>query len=169
VFDRFVAVPSPGVLNPETVDTSIYSYQDITNFNKMVLFQLEGRSIMKTVAHQAGYGHNAQNNQGLTLDGMISEEIILKTVDGWWKKGTGYLTSFGTFSAGFIGILLFFISPTEEQVSFILKCFGNLYCICISFYFKLFSWFFQNQEDYNKLISSVENYEVGADGILVPV
>jgi hypothetical protein len=90
------------------ITTGIYSYQDITNFNKMVLFQLDGRSIMRTVAHQAGCGQNAQNNQGLTLDGMISEEKIQKTVDGWWKKGTGYLISFGTFSAGFIGLYWIF-------------------------------------------------------------
>jgi hypothetical protein len=63
VYDRLVEMPSPGILNPETVDewkyspinnlitTGIYTYQDITNFNKMVLFQFDGRSIMKTVAH----------------------------------------------------------------------------------------------------------------------
>jgi hypothetical protein len=123
VYHILVEMPSPGIFNPETADewkyspinslitTGIYTYQDITNFNKMVLFQLDGRSIMETVAHRAGYGNQAQINQGLILDDMVSEEKIFKTVGNWWKKGTGYLNSFGTFSAGFIGIYWIFKIP----------------------------------------------------------
>jgi hypothetical protein len=81
VYERLVEILNSGTVDEwayhpfnKLITTGIYKYQDITNFNKMVPFQFDGRSIMKTVAHQAGYGTQAQTNQGFTSYGMVTEE-----------------------------------------------------------------------------------------------
>jgi hypothetical protein len=116
VSNRLVETKDPEELDPDSVSQwkyesignmlkdGLYGYDVIETMNKMILFQLDSRGINQVIAYNANYGSLAKSNQGLYLDGMITEEKIISTFTTWWKSGSSMFMTFGTIYAGFLGV-----------------------------------------------------------------
>jgi hypothetical protein len=59
----------------------------------MILFQLDSRGINQVIAYNANHGSMVKSNQGLYLDGMITEEKIISRIYPQIRRNQLYVDS----------------------------------------------------------------------------
>lgn len=91
--------------NPQTLATSgIYTQKDLDDLRDHIMFPAERPAILNSVAR--GIAGQPTITQGGTIANLIDEQTINKIIESSWEKSWGYFSTFGTVSAGLIGIVI---------------------------------------------------------------
>lgn len=93
--------------NPEHLARSgIYSERDLAAIKDTIMFPMEKSSVINEFAKEANMNPDMSHENMLLR--LLDEATMDKIVDSYWSKIWKSFTSFGTFSAGFITILIIF-------------------------------------------------------------
>jgi hypothetical protein len=99
--------------SPSSLATSgIYTDEDLSKLREHIMFPAERASVLDIVAR--GVAGQAIANQGISLSNMLDERSIRQIVDSTWNRIWGSFITFGTASAGLLGI--YFASRTIKLI-----------------------------------------------------
>ncbi|CAB0029860.1 unnamed protein product [Trichogramma brassicae] len=99
--------PAWKYISPESLAIGgIYSEKDTKKLRDLIVFPLKRGAIMNTILRGAT-GHHV-NTDGISISPFLTEKILNDIAANSWSKIWGGFISFGTYSAGLIGIFMFF-------------------------------------------------------------
>ena len=106
----------PTIMNPMTKPTwkyvqpgslatsGIYTEEDLNNLRDHIMFPAERTAVLNTIAR--GVSGQPTLHQGISLTNLLDEESLNKIVDSTWNKMWSTFLTFGTASAGILGVFL---------------------------------------------------------------
>lgn len=93
--------------NPGSLATSgIYSYEDLNNLRSSIMFPAERAMVLNTLARTIT--GQPSLNQGARFINLLDEDALQRIADNAWDRMWSSFMTFGTASAGIIGLLLIF-------------------------------------------------------------
>lgn len=97
--------PTWKYISPETLAVSgIYSQNDLNRLRDRILFPIERNAVVNKIA--MGMTGHTVNTNGMTIGNLFDQETIAKLADSAWEKMWTKFLTFGTASAGVIGIII---------------------------------------------------------------